>query len=132
MDLDPKMQSACMEHMRVCKENGIELLITCTYRSGAEQTELYAQGRTTPGKIITNARAGQSAHNVMNGGNPSSKAYDVVPLRNGKPVWGTEGADGELWRKVGQIGKALGLEWAGDWKWKEFPHFQEKGWRPNV
>ena len=132
MDLDPRMQTACQEHMRVCKENGIELLITCTYRSGEEQDALYAQGRTAPGKIITNAKAGQSAHNVMNDGKPSAKAYDCVPLLNGKPVWGTSGDDLALWRKVGQIGKALGLEWAGDWKWSEFPHFQEKGWRPHV
>jgi peptidoglycan L-alanyl-D-glutamate endopeptidase CwlK len=49
----------------------------------------------------------------------------VVPLRFGKPVWGTSGEDGELWKKVGELGKAQGLEWAGDWKkFKEFPHFQ--------
>lgn len=31
-----------------------------TYRSNAEQNELYAQGRTKAGKIVTNAKGGQS------------------------------------------------------------------------
>jgi len=51
-----------------------------------------------------------------------------VPLRAGKPVWGTSGEDGKLWQKVGEIGKSCGLEWAGDWKvFKEYPHFQYTG-----
>lgn len=34
-----------------------------TYRSVEQQDALYAQGRTKPGAIVTNARGGQSAHN---------------------------------------------------------------------
>lgn len=34
-----------------------------TIRTFAQQTEEYAKGRTKPGKIVTNAKAGQSAHN---------------------------------------------------------------------
>lgn len=33
------------------------------YRSFEEQDALYAQGRTTPGDIVTNAKGGESAHN---------------------------------------------------------------------
>ena len=33
-----------------------------------------------------------------------------------------------LWKKVGNVGKLVGLEWAGEWKkFKEFPHFQYTG-----
>lgn len=118
IDLDPKLQPLCREHVRRCKAEGIELLITCTFRDNTEQQALYDQGRTKPGKIVTNAKPGQSKHNV-------GKAYDVVPLRDGKPVWGTTGADGKLWERVGNIGRSLGLVWAGDWKtFKEFPHFE--------
>jgi peptidoglycan L-alanyl-D-glutamate endopeptidase CwlK len=50
---------------------------------------------------------------------------DVVALVNGKPVWSTTDP---IWQKIGEIGKACGLEWAGDWKdFKEFPHFQYTG-----
>jgi peptidoglycan L-alanyl-D-glutamate endopeptidase CwlK len=120
-DLHPIVIKKCLDHIHACKQEGIDLLVTSTYRDGESQNELYAQGRTKPGKIVTNAKAGQSYHNWK-------VAYDVVPLRFGKPVWGTSGEDGELWKKVGELGKAQGLEWAGDWKkFKEFPHFQFTG-----
>ena len=47
--------------------------ITCTYRSNEEQTQLYALGRTVKGKIVTNAKAGQSKHNSL-----PSKAFDIA------------------------------------------------------
>lgn len=126
-DLHPTMQVYCRRFIDKCKERGIDLIITCTYRSAAEQDALYTQGRTTAGRIVTNARGGQSKHNNMVGGYPASLAFDVVPLRGGKPVWGTKGDDLALWQSIGQIGRMNGLEWAGDWKrFKEFPHFQLK------
>lgn len=104
-----------------CKALGIDLLVTSTWRDAEAQDALYAQGRAVPGKIVTNARAGQSYHNYR-------VAFDVVPLRAGKPVWGTAGADAELWKKIGELGEAQGLEWAGRWKrFREFPHFQFTG-----
>ena len=117
-DLHPTVQDKCRAHMAACEEAGISLIITSTYRSPEEQAVLYAQGRTAPGKIVTKAKPGQSMHNHR-------LAYDVVPLRNGKPVWGTSGEDGVLWRKVGALGVEQGLEWAGNWvKFKESAHFQ--------
>lgn len=108
-------------HIHACKQQGIDLLVTCTYRSSADQNKLYAQGRGMPGHIVTNAQAGQSLHQYR-------VAYDVVPMRAGKPVWGTSGEDGKLWQLVGQLGREQGLEWAGDWKRnREFPHFQYTG-----
>lgn len=119
--LDPRVGRMCQHHIENCRANGIDLLITSTYRDPAEQDALYAQGRTKPGKKVTNAKGGQSMHNYR-------LAYDVVPLRNGKAVWGTTGDDLVLWNRVGALGKAAGLEWAGDWKsFKEFPHFQWTG-----
>ncbi len=104
-----------------CKRHGIDIIITSTYRDNESQNALYAQGRTTTGKIVTNAKAGQSMHNYK-------CAFDVVPVRNGKPVWGTSGEDGKLWAQVGAIGEACGLEWAGRWvKFKELAHFQYTG-----
>jgi peptidoglycan L-alanyl-D-glutamate endopeptidase CwlK len=37
--------------------------LTSGYRSKKEQNELYAQGRSKPGQVVTNAKAGQSYHN---------------------------------------------------------------------
>jgi peptidoglycan LD-endopeptidase CwlK len=123
-DLDPIIQSKCRAHIAACAQENIDLLITCTYRTADEQQALYNQGRTKPGPIVTNAKPGQSMHQYR-------LAYDVVPLRNGKPVWDTTGEDGVLWQKVGAAGKAQGLEWGEDWVgFKEMPHFQFTGGKP--
>lgn len=117
-DLHPKVQAMANKFLDACKKAGIDVLVTSTYRDAESQNALYAQGRTKPGAKVTNAKAGQSWHNYR-------LAFDVVPLRNGKPVWGTSGEDLKLWKAIGAVGKSLGLEWAGDWKnMKEFPHFQ--------
>lgn len=120
-DLLPQVKTLAEKFIARCKEEGIDLLITSTYRDKESQAALFAQGRTAPGKIVTNARAGQSFHNYR-------VALDVVPLCNGKPVWNTANEDAVLWKKLGAIGKECGLEWAGDWRtFKEFPHFQYTG-----
>lgn len=129
-DLHPKVQPLAKSLLEKCHAEGIDVLITCTYRDNEMQDHLYARGRTIltengqkVGKV-TNARAGQSMHNYR-------LAFDCVPLRAGKPVWGTAGADLMLWMRVGNIGEALGLEWAGRWKtFREYPHFQYTGGHP--
>ena len=123
-DLHPKIQDRARAHVAACKAEGIDLLITCTYRDGEAQDALFAQGRTRPGTKVTNSKAGQSMHNYR-------LAYDVVPLRNGKPVWNTTGEDWPLWAKVGALGEREGLEWAGNWHtFREYPHFQFTGSMP--
>lgn len=117
-DLHPIVREKCLAHIGACNAAGIDLLVTSTYRDFDSQNALYAQGRTTSGNKVTNAKGGQSFHNWR-------VAYDVVPLVNGKPVWETKGEALKLWQKIGQLGKEQGLEWAGEWKsFVEYPHFQ--------
>lgn len=114
-------------------QNGIKVLVTSTLRDHESQNVLYAQGRTAPGKVVTNAKGGYSWHNF-------ACAVDVVPLRNGVAVWGTKGDgiddnpsddksdDMEVWQRIASHAKAAGLEWAGDWvSFKEYAHFQFTG-----
>ena len=42
---------------------GVAVFATSTYRDNEKQAALYAQGRTAPGKRVTNAKPGQSEHN---------------------------------------------------------------------
>jgi peptidoglycan L-alanyl-D-glutamate endopeptidase CwlK len=116
-DLHPRVAALARQLIGQCAAENIDLLVTCTWRDHAAQDVLYAQGRTRPGKIVTHAQGGQSLHNWR-------VAFDVVPLRGGEPVWGTQGADAGLWRRVGEIGEAIGLEWGGRWKFLDMPHFQ--------
>ena len=120
-DLLPPVRARAQAFLDACKREGIDLLVTSTFRDLESQAALYAQGRTAPGKRVTNAKPGQSYHNWR-------VAFDVVPLRDGKAVWNTTGADGKLWERIGQLGEAAGLEWAGRWKtFREYAHFQYTG-----
>ena len=116
-DLAPPVKQRAEAFIASAKAKGIDLLVTSTYRDSESQDALYAQGRTTPGNVVTRAKAGQSWHNWR-------CALDVVPIVNGKAIWD----DQAMWKQVGEIGKSCGLEWAGDWKtFKESPHFQYTG-----
>lgn len=116
-DLHPKVAKLCDQFIKKCKSQNIDILITSTYRDHASQNALYAQGRTAPGKKVTNAKAGQSFHNWK-------CAFDFCPLVNGKPNWN----DTALYTKCGEIAESVGLEWAGRWKtFKELAHCQYTG-----
>lgn len=94
-----------------------ELRVTSTYRDYEYQTYLYAQGRTRPGAIVTNAKAGFSWHNFQ-------VAFDVVPIVGGKAIWD----NAQLFRDIGEIGQECGLEWGGSWpSFPDRPHFQDAG-----
>lgn len=116
-ELVPVVRKKAEALIAECKNQGVDIIITSTYRDIESQDALYAQGRTAPGKIVTKVKGGQSIHNWR-------CAFDVVPLVNGKAVW----SDSALWSKIGKIGTSLGLDWGGNWqKFKDKPHFQYTG-----
>lgn len=130
-DLSPAMQVICNKHLALCKRDtellrrGVEVIITCTYRSNEEQARLYAQGRdpNVPGPIVTRAKAGQSKHNAVNAqGKPAAEAYDLAPLVSGKIMWDDHAA----WDIIGKHGKAAGAKWYGEpgAPFREMPHFE--------
>jgi peptidoglycan L-alanyl-D-glutamate endopeptidase CwlK len=116
-DLHPYVAKLCRAFVAACKKDGIDVLITSTWRDNAAQNALYAQGRTKPGKKVTNAKAGQSFHNYK-------LAFDFVPIVNGKAQWN----DLATFKRAGVIGERLGLDWAGRWvSFKELAHMQWTG-----
>lgn len=117
-DLLPVVKRKAEEFRKLCADQGMDILIYCTLRTWEEQDGLYAQGRTKPGKIVTNARGGESFHNY-------GCAFDFVPLQAGKPAW----SDTSLYRKAGVIAESVGLEWAGRWtgSLRETAHCQYTG-----
>jgi peptidoglycan L-alanyl-D-glutamate endopeptidase CwlK len=116
-DLHPHVKTLAERFVAACAKAGIDVIITSTYRDMESQAALYAQGRTTPGKIVTNAKAGQSFHNYR-------LAFDFCPIINGKAQWN----DDKLFARCGQIAESVGLEWAGRWKsFKELAHCQLPG-----
>jgi len=99
---------------------GSRPLIVQARRSLAEQDALYAQGRSAPGKIVTNARAGQSWHNF-------GLAIDLVDLGPNDSYdesdW--EATDYKAWPK---LGLGLGLAWGSMWTHPDLPHCE---WHPS-
>lgn len=111
----PPLESKIGALILAAKSQGLIVDIFQGYRSWDDQDALYAKGRTKPGKIVTQAKGGQSWHNF-------GLAADVVFKVNGKWSWD----DSLPWDKLGEIGKTLGLEWGGDWGSKDLDHFQWK------
>lgn len=119
-DLLPPVHERAKKFLDLAKADGIDLLVTCTYRDFEAQERLFAQGRQLPGAIVTYAHGGDSWHNWR-------RAFDIVPMRAGKPVWSIRGHDRDLWMRVGELGQMCGLEWGGSWpRHPDFPHFQDR------
>lgn len=82
-------------------------------RSIFDQDRLFAEGRTTSGSIVTDARGGESAHNY-------GCASDWTPWSpDGKPIWLS--AKDLKWQEYRDAITKAGLYWGGD-----FPgHFKD-------
>jgi len=114
--LHPLTQKAARAFLGVAKtiaaKVGCNVKMISGTRSYMEQDALYARGRTTPGKKVTNAAAGHSNHNF-------GLAFDIGVFR-GREYCGEH----PLYNELGTLGKSLGLEWGGDWKFCDEPHYQ--------
>ena len=116
----PQLQELANKLIAECKKQGLIVKLGECFRSVSEQDALYAQGRTTSGSIVTYAK-GSSYSSMHQWG----VAFDII-RNDGKGAYN----DSDGWfTKVGKIGKALGLEWGGDWTSPvDKPHFQLKKW----
>lgn len=112
-DLHPDLQTKCREWLLKCKLAGLDVKITHTWRSPEYQNELYEQGRSKPGKIVTSLKGGMSKHCFKSEGKPAAKAFDFGVFSNGSYI--TNGSD-QRYKKAGEIGEELGLTWGGRWK----------------
>ncbi len=104
----------CRRWLELCKDAGLNVLITQTVRDKEYQEYLYAQGRTRPGSIVTNGRT-PTFHSDTAG-----LAFDFC-----KNVKGHEYDDNAFFHKAAALAKGLGFSWGGDWKsFFDMPHIQ--------
>lgn len=121
--LDPKAVIIFRPFIKEAKEiaasHGCEYIAISGHRTWAEQDALYAQGRTKPGNIVTNAKGGQSNHNF-------GIAMDFGVFKDGKYLDSSSPSIAEKVHKaVGAIAGKYGLEWGGEWtSIKDYPHFE--------
>lgn len=103
----------------IAEKHVITIEVISGLRSWAQQSALYAQGRTKPGRIVTKARPGSSYHNY-------GLAIDLGLFAGGKYLDEADPRRADrIYRELGALAATLGLEWAGNWKsFPETPHFQ--------
>lgn len=115
-DLCPRLQKIALDFKEACADIGIDVLIYCTYRGEEEQNQAFAEGKSK-------LKYPHSKHNAVDeNGKPASKAFDCVPYKNGQAQWN----DAASYAKMGALAPEFGLEWGGNWKMRDKPHFQLK------
>ena len=107
----PVAQEACKLFLEQCEKAGLKVKITETYRSQERQNELYAQGRTTPGQIVTWTK---------NSRHTSRRAWDICQNIKGKEYDTSTG----FFDKCGEVAALLNITWGGSWKTPDRPHFE--------
>lgn len=112
--LRPDVEASCRRWLARCREEGLNVLVTSTVRDREYQEWLYAQGRTRPGKIVTNGRR-PTFH-----WDKAGLAFDFC-----KNVRGHEYDDPGFFRAAAELAKPLGFSWGGDWRsFPDLPHIQ--------
>jgi peptidoglycan L-alanyl-D-glutamate endopeptidase CwlK len=117
-ELRQRMQCALRDHRNEYPDDP-RGFVTCTHRTNEQQAAVWAQGRTTPGKIVTWAEPGESPHNS----NPSM-AVDVAFRTPAGPCDWTD----TPFIHLGEIAERYGIEWGGRWERRDLCHFQVPGW----
>lgn len=116
------IESAKSWYEEMCKQQ-FNILIYEGIRSIQRQDELYTQGRSKSGRIVTNAKGGQSFHNY-------GFAFDYVPLiKNDKveDMYESDWDDTLVYNK----GKFLAAQFDLRWLSWETPHLEStkfKNW----
>lgn len=109
----PQVQPYARALVNKAVQHGITIKILAGTRTYEEQDELFAQGRTKPGRIVTNARGGYSNHNF-------GIAFDIGVFEGANYL-----GESPKYKAVGALGMDLGLDWGGNWKtFLDEPHFQ--------
>lgn len=123
--LTPETKRKMNMFLRACEAvrstvfSGYEILVTQGWRAPAYQEELYAQGRTKPGKIVTHLRG--------IGKNPSKHclglAFDICFIKDKKAYYPP--ANDKLWANAAEIARKCGLTAGYFWTdFKDSPHFE--------
>lgn len=109
----PEVQPYARALVSRAAQHGITIKVISGLRTYDEQNDLFSQGRTKPGRVVTKARAGFSNHNF-------GIAFDIGVFEGNKYL-----DDSPKYKAVGVLGMDLGLEWGGNWKTiVDEPHFQ--------
>jgi len=110
-ELLPEVKKGAELFLEECKRQGLNVLITETYRSQERQNYLYEQGRTRPGKKVTWTK--KSKHT-------SRRAFDICKNVRGKEYDNSDG----FFKKCADIAVSIGFTAGYYWDKQDMPHIQ--------
>jgi peptidoglycan LD-endopeptidase CwlK len=122
--LHPAIRQDVKDSIFILAERNIKIRIVQGLRTFEEQNSLYAQGRTLPGNIVTNAKGGESYHNY-------GLAIDFCIVEaDGSISWDMNEKDSSgdiipIWKQVTDLFGMKGFNWGGYWKFKDNPHLEK-------
>ncbi len=125
--LDPHAEALFREFLVYAKDIADDFLdcdvkLISGHRTWKEQDALYAQGRTKPGKRVTNAKGGQSNHNF-------GIAGDIGIFRRGdylddNAAKADQAFCERIYKHLAKKAAAFGLEAGNNWNNPDPPHFE--------
>ncbi len=116
LGVHPRLVEAVTRVLAAMAALGFPMKVVQGVRTLAEQQELYAQGRSIPGAIVTNADGVRNPSNHQPKADGLGYAVDCAFIDNpATPVIETW-SDRSPWGAYGACAKALGLRWGGDFK----------------
>jgi peptidoglycan L-alanyl-D-glutamate endopeptidase CwlK len=121
--LDPHVRESFRQFARMAAATaaamGCDYVAISGNRTYAEQNEIYAQGRTKPGKVVTKARGGYSNHNF-------GIAADFGVFRGLAYLDNSDTAmAAQVHRACSVHAAECGLTWGGSWEtFKDLPHYE--------
>lgn len=137
-DLFPVVRDLCDMFLEACRQRGLDVIITSTLRSGAEQWAYFVQGRKSL-NFVNQARAQAELPPItqrenriitykMLSAHEMGLAFDVALRKHGAIVWEIKADVNENhipdYEEIGAIGEALGLKWGGRFKHRDYVHFE--------
>lgn len=119
--LHPVVRAAVTQIEAALNAEGIPFRIFEAFRFPQRQADLFAQGRTRPGKKVTYAEPWRSYHQY-------GLAVDFVLFENGQWSWDNSPAKKKCWDRLHELGKQHGLTPLNF----EIPHLQLLGTSSNA
>lgn len=118
--IHPTLGKKVLQIIDAVAKKGYGIKVAQGLRSLAEQSRLYAQGRTTKGKRVTNAPAGFSPHNYG-----CAVDFQLTVAVKEKGLLTHFPDKNPVWSIIGEEAKKAGLEWGGSWKkFLDRPHVE--------
>jgi len=138
LDKMEKVHPKLVEVMKAAiTDSPYDFRITDGARTAEEQFALYQIGRSKPGKIVTNCDGKRAKSNHQIKADGYGHAVDIFPcgvIENGvyRKFTSEEGYDEKKLKLIAnhilEVAKSknINIEWGGNWKMKDTPHFELK------